>query len=136
MIEVEVRDDGEPQRGRFFHPYTVNTTRCSHLRPIWAIDIANSSQFDANFIGQSCGNFQLGGCLSTHTTAIWSPLKHIRQAWFLKKALGKVDQWTIGNDAHMDITLVYQLSGGDKYHLLLGVLVLANLLLLLYWWRL
>jgi len=60
----------EPQNWWVFLHVEVDTARKSHLRPIQALDITNSSQFDGQASGQSCGDFQPGGCLSSHTTAI------------------------------------------------------------------
>jgi len=46
----------------------------------------------AEFTGQSCGDFQLGGYLSIHTTAIWRPPEHSSMSdKSKKKALGKAD---------------------------------------------
>jgi len=57
----------------------------------------------AKFSGQLCGNFQLSGCLSSHTTAIWRSPEHSSMLDRPKKQTpGKADQGTIGNDTHMD----------------------------------
>jgi len=53
--------------------------------------------------GQLCGGFQLGRCLSSHTTVIWRAPEHSNMSDRPKKqAPGKADQATIGNDTHMD----------------------------------
>jgi len=47
-IAVEVGGGEEPQRGGFFHMYKLNTSRWSHLRPIWVqrrAEVEHVSQF-------------------------------------------------------------------------------------------
>jgi len=47
----------------------------------------------AKLSGQSCGDFQPGGCLFIHTTAIWRPPKHLSTSDRPnKQAPGKADQ--------------------------------------------
>jgi len=54
--------------------------------------------------GQSYGNFQQGGYLSIHTTAIWRQPEHSSTSDRPKKtAPWKEDQWIIGNGIHMNI---------------------------------
>jgi len=52
---------------------------------------------------QSCGDLQLGGCLSSHTTAIWRPPEHLNTSDRPEKTAPRIaDQWIIGNGIHMD----------------------------------
>jgi len=75
-IGLEVMGSREPWSGRFFHPYKPNTARWSHLRPVWALDITNSSQFDGQALWPVMWQFPAGGYLSNHTTAIWRSPEH------------------------------------------------------------
>jgi len=43
---VEARGGGEPLSGRFFHVQKLKIAKWSHLMPVQALDITNSSQFD------------------------------------------------------------------------------------------
>jgi len=55
----------------------------------------------AKVSGQLCGDFQLGGCLSSHTTAIWRlPEYSSTLDSPEKQAPGNAEQETIGNDTH------------------------------------
>jgi len=46
LVGVEVRGGGELWKWQVFPYVEVDTARRSHLRPIQALDITNSSQFD------------------------------------------------------------------------------------------
>jgi len=43
---VKVRGGGEPRKWQVLPCVEVGTARRSHLRPIWALNVTNSSQFD------------------------------------------------------------------------------------------
>jgi len=53
---MEVGGVGKPSSGGLFHTYRLNTARWFH----WE-SIKNSTHFDGQVTGQSCGDFQLGG---------------------------------------------------------------------------
>jgi len=72
--------------------------------------------------GQLCGDFQLGGYLSIHTTAIWRPPKHLStsdrpektaQEKQTSESLAMACTWIVS-------LLVQQLIGGEKCALSLG----------------
>jgi len=101
-IGVEVGGGGEPWSGGFFHLYKLNTSRCSHLRSVWALYITNSSQFDGQALWPIVWQFP----------AIWIPvhshhchlkatkaLEHVRQA---QETNPRKYRPGIGNDIHMD----------------------------------
>jgi len=106
-IGVEVRGGGEPRSGGVFHTWKLNTARWSHLRPIWALDSTNSSQFDGQAFWPVTWWFPAGWILvhsyHCHLMTTWT-LKHVRQAQ--ENSPKKADQWIIGNDIHMNCQFI------------------------------
>jgi len=81
---VEVGGGGEPRKWWVFPCVEDNTARRSHLRPIWALDITNSSQLDGQAFWPVVWQFSAGWILvyshHCHLKTTWA-LEHIRQAW-------------------------------------------------------
>jgi len=82
-IGVEVGGGGEPRKWRVLLHVEVGTARRSHLRPIWALNVTNSSQFDGQAFWPIVWQFPAGWVLVyTHHCHLKTTraLKHIRQA--------------------------------------------------------
>jgi len=81
---MKVGDSGEPQKWWVFSCVEVYTARRSHLRPIQALDITNSSQFDGQAFWPVMWQFPAGWVpFQSHHCHLKTTqaLKRIRQAW-------------------------------------------------------
>jgi len=84
-IRVEIRGGEEPWKWRVLPRVEVDTTRRSHLRPIWTLNVTNNSQFDGQAFWPVVWQFPAG----------WV-LKRVRQAQETsprKSRPGKQWQW-------------------------------------------
>ena len=98
-IGVEVRVQWKPWKWQVFPRIEVDTARSSHLRPIWALNITNSSQFDGQAFWPVMWRFPAGLVLvyshHWHSKTIRA-LEHVRQAQERiprKSRAGKQWQW-------------------------------------------
>jgi len=98
-IGVEVGGGGEPRKWQVLPRIEVDTTRRSHLRLIWALNVINSSQFDDQAFWPVVWWFPAGWVLvHSHYCHLKTTqaLEHIRQAWETsprKSRPGKQWQW-------------------------------------------
>jgi len=104
---VEVGVGGEPWKWQVFALVEIDTARRSHLRPIWALNITNSSQFDGQAFWPVVWQFPARWVLihSHHchlkTTRALKHVRQVQESNTRKSRPGKQWQWyTHGLLAH------------------------------------
>jgi len=130
-IGVEVRGGGEPQKWWVLPHVEFDTTRRSHPRPIWSLNVTNSRQFDGQAFWPVVWWFPAGWVLvySCHRylKTTWA-LKHVRQVLETsprKSRPGKQLQWyTHGLLVHWCINQVVVKS--QPCHCVCGSRLLSN----------